>query len=261
MDSFFLLRGVALAGLLSAGCSTSVHRPGLATAFDAHPAREITDEDIRVAFSARPQLPERVRVAYFSNDPARNADIEAGFASLPHVSGVYRIPSLLVTGHRRFDEPRRWEPPREVGIHALRLLAARARCDALVVFDYGSRIERSANGYAALNALVVPALFAPFLEARVESYLDAYVIDVRNGYLYRHVSASQRGELSRLTVWSDADERLVERQWSALLADTRRDLAAAFVEGRLPPPMVVPAAGSGPEATRAPAVSAAVRPG
>jgi len=235
MDSFFLLRGVALVGLLSAGCSTSVHRPGLATAFDAHPAREITDEDIRVAFSARPQLPERVRVAYFSNDPERNADIEGGFASLPQVSGVYRIPSLLVTGHRRFDEPRRWEPPREVGIHALRLLAARARCDALVVFDYGSRIEHSANGYAALNALVVPTLFAPFLEARVESYLDAYVIDVRNGYLYRHVSASQRGELSRLTVWSDADQRLVERQWAALLADTRRDLAAAFVEGRLPP--------------------------
>lgn len=246
MDSLSLLRGAALAALLGAGCSTSVHRPGIATAFDAHPAREITDEDIRVAFSARPQLPERVRVAYFSNDPARDADIEAGFTSLPHVHGVYRIPSVLVTGQRRFDQPRPWDPPREIGVHALRLLAARARCDALVVFDYGSRIERSANGYAAFNALVVPALFAPFLEARVESYLDAYVIDVRNGYLYRHVNASQRAELSRLTVWSDADQRLVERQWTALLSDTRRDLAAAFVEGRLPPaPLVVPAVVSG----------------
>jgi len=235
MDSFFLLRGAALAGLLGAGCSTSVHRPGLATAFDAHPAREITDEDIRVAFDARPQLPERVRVAYFSNDPARNADIERGIASLPQVGGVYRIPPLLVTGQRRFDQPRPWDPPREVGVHQLRLLAARARCDALVVFDYGHRIEQSANGYVALSALLVPTLFAPFLEARVESYLDAYVIDVRNGYLYRHISASQRGELSRLTVWSDADERLVERQWSALLADTRRDLDAALVEGRSSP--------------------------
>jgi len=235
MNSHFLLRGFALAGLLSAGCSTAVHRPGLVTAFDAHPAREITDEDIRVAFSARPQLPERVRVAYFSNDPARDAQIAGAFASIPDVAEVYRIPPVLVTGQRRFDEARRGEPTREVGIHALRLLAARARCDALVVFDYGSRIERSANGYAALNALLVPVFFAPFLEARVESYLDAYVIDVRNGYLYRHLGASQRGEASRLTMWSEADQRLVESQWTTLLADTRRDLAAAFVAGRSAP--------------------------
>jgi hypothetical protein len=247
MGSFSFLRGVALAGLLSAGCSTSVHRPGLATAFDAHPGREVTDEDIRVAFSARPQLPGRVRVAYFSNDPARNAGIEGAFASIPQVDDVYRIPSLLVTGQRRFDEARPWDPPREVSLHALRLLAARARCDALVVFDYGSRIERSANGYAAFNALVVPVFFTPFLEARVESYLDAYVIDVRNGYLYRHVSASQRAEASRLTMWSDADQRLVESQWTTLLADTRRDLAAAFVDGRSPPePTEVAAASSAP---------------
>lgn len=235
MNSFSFLRGFALAGLLSVGCTTSVHRPGLATAFDAHRAREVTDEDIRVAFDARPQLPERVRVAYFSNDPARDAEIEGAFASIPDVAEVYRIPAVLVTGQRRFDEARPWDPPREVGVHALRLLAARARCDALVVFDYGNRVERRANGYAALNALVVPVLFAPFLEARVESYLDAYVLDVRNGYLYRHLSASRRGDVTRLTMWSEADRRLVESQWSGLLADTRRDLAAAFVEGRSPP--------------------------
>ncbi len=252
MKSFsFLLRGFALAGLLSAGCSTAVHRPGIATAFDAHPGREITDDDIRVAFSARPQLPAQLRVAYFSNDPARDAEIEGAVASIPDVAGVYRIPSVLVTGRRRFDETRSWDPPREVGIHALRLLAARARCDALVVFDYGSRIERSANGYAALNALVVPVFFAPFLEARVESYLDAYVIDVRNGYLYRHVNAAQRGETSRLTMWSEADRRLVESQWTTLLADTRRDLAAAFVEGRSPPaPIDVAATASAHPPTR-----------
>lgn len=235
MGSFSFLRGIALLGLLSAGCTTSVHRPGLATAFDANRAREVTDEDIRVAFNARPQLPERVRVAYFSNDPARDAEIEGAFASIPDVAEVYRIPAVLVTGQRRFDEARPWDSPREVGVHALRLLAARARCDALVVFDYGSRIERSANGYAALNALLVPVFFAPFLEARVESYLDAYVVDVRNGYLYRHLSASRRGEVSRINVWSEADRRLVDGQWTALLADTRRDLAAAFVDGRSAP--------------------------
>lgn len=241
-----LLRGAALAGLVSAGCTATVHRPGLATAFDAHPAREVTDDDIRAALNARPQLPERVRVAYFSNDEARDAEVEGALTTIPNVDGVYRIPPLLVTGRRRFDAPRPWDPPREVGVHALRLLAARAHCDALVVFDYGHRVTRSANGYAALNALVVPLFFAPFLDARVESYLDAYVIDVRNGYLYRHVSASQRSEVSTLTVWSDADRRLVARQWTSLLADARRDLAEVFVEGRSPPAAQVAAATSDP---------------
>jgi hypothetical protein len=226
---------VALLARTLAGCAT-VHHPGPTAAFDPHPGREVTDADIRAAFDARPQLAERSRVAYFSYDAARVDAIDAAFAALPRVESAYRIPTVMVTGQRRYDTPRPWDPPREVNVHTLRLLAARARCDVLVVFDYGYRVERSANGYTALNVLLVPAFFAPFLDARVESYLDAFVIDVRNGYVYRHLSANQRGDVARLTVWSDADQQLVERQWTALLRDTGRDLQAALDEGRTPTP-------------------------
>lgn len=230
---------VALVCLLASwalgGCAPSVYHPGPATAFDPHPSREVTDEDIRVAFDARPQLGDRSRVAYFSYDASRLGEIDAAFRAMPRVAGTYAIPTVMVTGQRRYDTPRPWDPPREVSVHQLRLLAARARCDVLVVFDYGYRVERTPNGYVALNVLVVPALFAPFLDARVESYLDAFVLDVRNGYLYRHVSATQRDEVSRLSVWSDADTRLVERQWSALLTETQRDLATTLDEGRAMP--------------------------
>ena len=231
------LRSLVLAftlALVASGCGVTAYHPGPATAFDAHPDREVTDEDIRTAFGARPQLGDRVRVAYFSYDPGRVEAIETTFRAMPRVEDVYRIPAVLVTGRRRYDEPRPWEPAREVSVHQLRLLAARARCDVLVVFDYGHRVERRPNGYAALNVLLVPALFAPFVDARVESYLDAFVLDVRNGYLYRHTSASERGEVTRLNVWSEADRALIERQWAALLAATRRELDRALDEGRAP---------------------------
>ena len=222
---------ITLAAYALTGCGT-VHHPGPVAAFDPHPAREVTDADIRAAFDARPQLAERSRVAYFSYDAARVDAIDAAFAAVPRVEATYRIPSLMVTGQRRYEGARPWDPPREVNVHQLRLLAARARCDVLVVFDYGYRVERTPNGYTALNVLLVPALFAPFMDAKVESYLDAFVIDVRNGYLYRHLSATQQGEIARLSIWSDADSQLVERQWTSLLADTRRDLEAALAEGR-----------------------------
>lgn len=241
------LRSLALSvavALFASGCHATSYHPGPATAFDAHPAREITDEDIRAAFGARPQLGDRVRVAYFSYDPARVDAIESAFRAMPRVEDVYRIPALLVTGHRRYDEPRPWDPPREVNVHQLRLLAARARCDVLVVFDYGHRVERRPNGYAALNVLLVPALFAPFVDARVESYLDAFVLDVRNGYLYRHTSATERGEVTRLNIWSEADRALIERQWTALLVETRRELDRALDEGRAP---ALTAAHEGPQ--------------
>ena len=228
------LAALALALAPLAGCGVTVHRPGPTAAFDPSPGREVSDDDIRAAFAARPQLADRSRVAYFSFDAARVEAIDGALASLPRVASAYRIPTVMVTGQRRYDEGHRWEPPREVNVHQLRLLAARARCDVLVVFDYGYRVERAPNGYAALNALLIPALFVPFVDARVESYLDAFVIDVRNGYLYRHLSASQEGEAPRLTVWSDADRQLVERQWTTLLDDTRRALQTALDEGRAP---------------------------
>ncbi|MDB4930290.1 MAG: hypothetical protein JWM10_2774 [Myxococcaceae bacterium] len=234
--SFSRLRALLLPALLAlCGCGVTVHQPGTATLFAAPAGPAITDDDIRVAFSVRPQLAEHVRVAYFSLDPSVEAELESALASLPQVTGVYHIPTAMVTGQRRYDEPRPWAPPREVDVHQLRLLAARARCDALVVFDHGHRIVHSANGYAALNALVVTALFVPFLDARVESYLDAFVIDVRNGYLYRHLTTTRSGDIARVTVWSSAEQRLLGAQWNALLSGARSELAAALAEGRAPP--------------------------
>lgn len=221
-----MLRTPLLLGslLLLSGCGASVFRPAAHFAIDE--ARQIDDGDIRTAFDAHPQLQTPAQVAYYTFDPSHQDEIDRRLRSTPGVSGVYRIPTLLVTGRRRFDEtsPAWAAPAPAVSLERLRLLAARARCDLLVVFDYGYRTERTANGLAALDVLILPALFVPFMDTRAESYLDSYVIDTRNGYLYGHVSVNEESEDAGVTIWSRSEERMVARQWRKILGETGRQL-------------------------------------
>ena len=206
---------------LLAACGHSLYQPGRGVRFD--PNDQISDHEILSAFGARPQLAGPMRVAYFAFDDRHAADLESALGRLPRVEAVYRIPELLVLGKRRFDEgaPADAQP---LSIRQLRLHAARAQCQLLVVLDYGYKIDRSANGWAVLNVLVLPSLFVPFLDSEVESYMDSYVIDVKNGYLYGQLNAREEGSKKRQTIWSDAEEELVDAHWSALLAATHDTL-------------------------------------
>jgi hypothetical protein len=209
-----------LALLCSTACGGTLYQPGRAIQFD--PADEVSDDEIRAAFGARPQLAHPMSVAYFAFDDQRASELEASIAVLPGVEKTYRIPELLALGKRRFEATTQ---PQPLSVRHLRLLAARAQCSLLVVVDYGYRIDRTVNGWAALNVLLVPSLFVPFIDAEVESYMDAYVIDVRNGYLYGQLTSKEVGASKRLTVWSAADRKLVDGQWGTLLASTRATLA------------------------------------
>lgn len=217
-------------GVMSSGCGASVYRPATDARFDLDPQAEINDEDVRKAFEARPQLGKPVRIAYYSFDPERLDELDAMLRAQPGVADVYRIPTLMVNGARRYEQANPWEPKEPFSIKKARLLAARAKCDLLLVFDNGHRIQTSANGWVATAILVVPLLFVPFLDAEVDSYMETYLIDTRNGYLYSHVVAEQKGEADRLTIYSGEANRLVEGQWVRLLADTKSRLARVMEE-------------------------------
>ena len=219
-----LLTAAALALGLAAttGCATSF-TPGRTAGFDVDTAAQIDDEDIKKAFEARPQLPGQLRVAYYSFDATIAKDLEPALASVPGISSVYRIPPLLVSGERRFDEGAFGRPAREVTVKKLRLLAARAHCDALVVVDHGYR-GGGANGLAALNILLVPMLFVPFIDNTTESYADAYLIDTRNGYLYGHVTEDDKRGDKFVTVYGKGAREVAEEQWKTLRAAMVEDL-------------------------------------
>jgi hypothetical protein len=229
---------LALLPLLTAACGQTLYQPGRAIRLD--PSDQVSDDEIRAAFGARPQLGGKLRVAYFAFDDKHAADLERTLGGLPGVEATYRIPELLVLGKRRFqaETPDAAQP---LSLRQLRLQAARARCQLLVVVDYGYKIDRSVNGWVWLNALVVPSLFVPFLDSDVQSYMDSYVIDVKNGYLYGQLNTHEQGQTKRQTIWSDADEDLVDVQWSTLLTATHDTLKKVIADGAPDPAIAIPA--------------------
>jgi hypothetical protein len=214
------------------GCGSSMYRASAASAFEIDNAKEIDDAEVGKAFAASPQVPDKPRVAFYAFDDAKAADIEKSLAAIPTVSGVYRIPPLLVTGKRKFDDAS-WGPPREISVKKLRLLAARAHADVLVVFDNGWR-GGGGNGFAALNILIVPIFIAPWLSNETESYAQAYVIDVRNGYLYGEVSAEAKDGKSAVNIYAPDAKELAEARWPKLLESVKDQVATKLREGTPP---------------------------
>ncbi|MEM9073832.1 MAG: hypothetical protein AAGE52_35400 [Myxococcota bacterium] len=203
------------------------YQPGGSVRLDQAAGYEIDDEEIARAFGARPQMPTPLNVAYFSFESGHNQEIESMLSAIEGVEGVYAIPRVMVTGQRRFQTA---EAGQQLSLRRLRLLAARAQCDVVVVFDYGYRVERRPNGLAVLNILLIPALFTPFMDAEVTSYLETHVIDTRNGYVYGQIESEEEGEQERLNIWSNADEELAEEHWQGLLASTRALLTSVVAE-------------------------------
>lgn len=211
-----LLPYVVLA-LGAAACGSSLYQPSRVAHFAPDSAAEVDDDDIKKAFEAKPQLGDALNVAYFSFDPSKDADVEKAIRAVPGVASVYSIPALAVTGQHRFEDTQPYPPPAPVPLStkALRLLAARAHCDVLVVVDYSRRTEVIANGWIALTALLIPTLFVPFRDIKVESAVDAFVIDTRNGYMYGHVALDKSATAPLQTIYT-TDDAMVADQWKAL---------------------------------------------
>ena len=210
--SFFLLLLTA-----ATGCGGSMYQASTGVKLDVDGAgREVDDEDVAKAFQASPQLGEKSRVAYYTFDDAHSEDITKTIASVPNVSSVYQIPTLLVSGKRRFQESSPYAPPQELSIKKLRLLAARAHADVLVVFDHGYR-GGGVNGWVALNILLVPMLITPWLSNETESYAQAHVIDVRNGYVYGEVSTEEKSGSRAVTIYAPNVSDVADQQWPKLL--------------------------------------------
>jgi hypothetical protein len=147
---------------------------------------------------------------------------------VPQIVSLYRIPTYVATGQRRFESVR----AQPVGIDRLRLAAARARAQVVLVLDYGYQSAYRANGLAFLGVALVPLFFVPLQDVEAESYLDAYVVDTRNGYFYGQLSAARRQSDRFHTLYSNGAERLVELQRSDMLAQIGKDLGALFSEQR-----------------------------
>ena len=236
-----------LALVLLAACGGS-YQPSQSAKFEIDAEAEIDDDDIRKAFEARPQMPASdIRLSYYTFDPNIAEDLDKTLSTMPGVSSAYRIPPLLVTGQRRYQENNgHYGQTSEVSVKKLRLLAARAKTDILVIVDRGYRND-GINGLVGLGPLLVPLLFVPFINTVVKGYVETFVVDVRNGYLYGHlVQEDERGN-TYTTIYGKKAEEYAAEQWRDLRVRFGKDLGALLEKERTAnksassPPAVVPA--------------------
>lgn len=236
LTSFFLIGSLVAFGT---GCG-GAYQASSGVKFDVDGSgKEIDDTDVAKAFAAHPQLPNEMKVAYYTFDEERAGDIEKMLGSVKGVTSTYRIPKLLVTGERRFHESSPWSQPAELSTKKLRLLAARAHADVLVVFDHGWR-GGGVNGLAALDILIIPIFVAPWISNETESYAQAFVIDVRNGYLYGEVAEEAKGGKGAVTIYADSPSDVAAQQWPGLLDRVRVQLAQKIDAGKAPMPAAAP---------------------
>lgn len=99
----------------------------------------------------------------------------------------YITPGLLqITGttqERQFGNGSRYSSE-SVDLMQLRSLAAQSHSDLILYVQPRHEIKGGANALALTYAGLIPMFFVPGNSVEVESSVDVYLIDVRNGFIY-----------------------------------------------------------------------------
>jgi hypothetical protein len=156
-------------------------------------AAQVSDEAIAQALTVRPQLPPKYKLAvYFvpsgsawggprtrkwrwtGQDKAELLKIAAPLIDKGINADVFSISESVLEGTDRL---------------AIRLAAARAGADAVLIVDGSADVDRYNNNFGITYALIVTAAFVPGTVADGLFIATASMWDVRNDYLYLSVEA------------------------------------------------------------------------
>jgi hypothetical protein len=176
---------------LTACASSSGFNRGYLRSSLGEQQKEITDSDIKKALEAKAQLPDPFKMAIYTHLDAwrvncneqdkSELDLLAGnLIAAGVVSDVIYINSSMFEGK---------------GHAAIRLAAARAGADAVLMVHGAGTSDRYNNALGATYFLLVTPFFVPGTVSDGLFMLSASLWDVRNQYLY--LSAEAEGTASR----------------------------------------------------------------
>lgn len=172
----------------------------------------VTEEDIQRAIETRPQLPAPFTLAiYFSpnnsghrygesswrwegEDKDRLLEISQELKSKNIISEAIIISDSVVGG---------------VDNKSIRLAAARAGADAVLIVNGVSATEHYNNDFGATYILLVTAFFVPGTVIDSLFMINASMWDVRNQYLYLSVEAEGSAKEARPAVFAE-DSRVIK---------------------------------------------------
>jgi hypothetical protein len=189
--------------ILLTGCAAKLsYTP--TSSYSEGDSRDINDEDILKAFQAEPQIKLPTKVAWYNMGRDSLVDL-IQFKNEQTVIENYNIPKTLIEGFQPlFDTPyySYYRSSNPINFKNIRLLAARAKCDIIVLVSSRFEERRDINGWGALNVLLLPALFTPYLNIVYKYAAEVFVFDVRNGYMYKHLEYKTEDRVKFVNVWN-----------------------------------------------------------
>ena len=205
----------------------------------------IDDPQIAAAFAARPQAPFPARVAVYGYDDDEVLALAEALPSLDTIASTHVIGDYLFDSKPVPDWAIREPVP--LDIHELRLSAAAAHCDLLVVMLHRTEADIGVNGWVAFSPLLVPMLFTPWLHIEETSELIAHVVDVRSGYVYGSLKATEALERGPATIYALERPDLLDQQFDLLVEQITTHLGyllgGSAIADPAPPVQIRPAEG------------------
>ncbi len=209
---------VAVLALVLAACSTSHGFDRGALRSQGAEQKVVTEEDIAKAFALKPQLPVPFRLAvYFSprsygwrwrgEDKDRLLQMGAELKSKKIISDIVIVDDYVIEGEGR---------------KAVRLAAARAGADAVLIVNGVSDTDRYNNPLAATYALLITPLFVPGTVLDGLFIANASLWDVRNQYLYLSSEAEATASETRPAFFIEETHVIQEAKAEAVAALAKR---------------------------------------
>lgn len=173
---------------------------------------EITEEDIKKAFAAKPQLPAPFKLAVYTEisswrsnwNAADVLELESMAKDLKSkniVTDVVYINPTMIEGR---------------GNKAIRLASARAGADAVIIIKGTGSIDRYNNILGSTYFLIVTPFFVPGTIADGLYLLSASMWDVRNQYLYLSAEAEGQATQTRPAFYIEESQILTEAKTKAV---------------------------------------------
>ncbi|NIV15224.1 MAG: hypothetical protein GWN62_29410 [Aliifodinibius sp.] len=209
-----ILFSTIVAVLFSCAGGTKYYAPTTTIAVDS--LYQITDEEIRSAFDAKPQLAIPVNLALY-NLGFEETVFADSLESFESIQQVYPISPALIEGNAYYKRKSRpwlshYQPPVQVNIRQLRLLAAQAKADLLLLYGIAFIENVETNGLVWTHVLIIPGLFMPSFHVNATAEVDLYFIDVRNNLLYTYQHFSEEFSKRWVNYWYTENLEKVRRE-------------------------------------------------
>ncbi len=211
---------VVMLALVLAACSSAPRSfEGSGLYRTAPEQKVVVEDDIKHAFALKPQLPAPFRLAvYFKpnydrswqwrgEDKDRLLQMGAELKGKKIISDMIVLQDDLVEGGDR---------------RAVRLAAARAGADAVLMVNGDGNVETSSNPLSLTYVLIVPYLLAPGTQADGLFVARATMWDVRNQYLYLAAEAEGTARQTRPGYFIEEAELVKAAKGDAIAALTKR---------------------------------------